>query len=77
MIDPAIFDAEAKALGLDRWPEQGETIQFKRRGETDWHTADVELVWLGIEVAIDVAGTSIYPALGDRFRFPPPADAVV
>ncbi|HUW00819.1 MAG TPA: hypothetical protein VMW08_00570 [Acidimicrobiales bacterium] len=67
-VAPAFFEAERKALGLERWPDAGERITFLRRRSTEWETGEVVRVWVGIEVMIDLAeGAALCPALGDEF----------
>ena len=67
-LDPKLFDAAATALGLARWPGDGEAILYRRRGEQEWTAATVERVWGGIEVMIDLRDDrAICPALGDEF----------
>lgn len=75
-LDPALFDAEARSLGLVRWPADGELIMYRRGshfapddGRGAWAgPVPVVRVWCGIEVMIDLEGVkAICPALRDRF----------
>lgn len=72
-VDPAFFNAEAREFGLTRWPDQGELIIWRARGKGEWAVAEVELVWVGIEVMINLSTSepgrfpSCCPALGDEF----------
>jgi hypothetical protein len=68
-VDPTIFDHQAVAHGIERWPNNGERIRVRYRDGTHLEEVTVVRVWLGIEVMIDVEGaTAVCPALGDIFE---------
>jgi hypothetical protein len=66
-IDPAEFAAAARSLGLERWPDKGEQINYRLKNGLEGH-GRVTLVWMGMEVCIELtSGVHVYPALGDTF----------
>jgi hypothetical protein len=66
-IDPAEFAAAAKSLGLERWPDKGERINYRLKDGLEGH-GRVTLVWMGMEVCVELTGgVHVYPALGDTF----------
>jgi len=75
-VDPATFEALLPEWA-DRWPDKGERVSYVRKAilsrPEEAGEAVVSLVWLGIEVMVDLVGDAptICPALGDTFEILP------